>query len=46
MKQAGNNTIPVEITPFIPLILRGWESSLILEKELAGKTELLGFSKN
>jgi hypothetical protein len=46
MKQASNNTMPDEITPFIPLILRGMESSLIFEKELVGKTELLGFWKN
>ena len=49
--------MPMEITPFIPLILRGIikerifilgevKRLLIFERELAGKTELLRFWKS
>jgi hypothetical protein len=31
----------MEVTPFIPLILRGMGETLIFKRELVGKTELL-----
>jgi hypothetical protein len=36
----------MEVTPFIPLILRGMGETLIFERELVGKTELLQFWKS
>jgi len=35
----------MEVTPFIPLILRGRGEILIFKRELVGKTELLQFWK-
>jgi len=36
----------MEVTPFIPLILRGKGETLIFKRELVGKTELLQFWKS
>jgi hypothetical protein len=56
-EQASNNMMPMEIPPFTPLTLRGDVEggspyskgdgeTLIFERELVGKTELLRFWKS